>query len=221
MLSQRSADGVQWRKESLPDRQAPDLTMRGSCYANTAKRFSPIVIVPTPRSCRLLTRYPCRRRSRRIRNRHNQRLSRKASSWSSGRYRPGLTPRGGVRESACSFNFMSACRYIWVVSTDSCPSQRAITERSTPCWRRSMAAECRSACGLTFFRLRDRHFSAAMEMYFSSRRSMASRLSFPPRILAKSGSSGRPWRSRIQASSIFAVSGRRGVHRCFLPFPWQ
>jgi hypothetical protein len=39
--------------------------------------------------------------------------------------------------------------------------------------------------------------------------------------LGKSGSSERPWRSRIQAFSIFAVSGRRGVHRCFLPFPWQ
>ena len=39
-------------------------------------------------------------------------------------------------------------------------------------WRRSTAAECRSACGLMFFRLRDWHFSAAMEMYFSTKRSM-------------------------------------------------
>jgi integrase len=53
---------------------------------------------------------PVWRRSRRVRIRHNQRLSRNASSWSSGRYRPGLTPRDGVRESAFSFNFMSACR---------------------------------------------------------------------------------------------------------------
>ena len=126
-------------------------------------------IVPTPRSCRLLARRPYGRRSRPIENRHNQRLSKNANSWSSGRYRPGLTPRGCERDSACSFNFMSACRYIWVVSTDSCPSHSAITARSTPFWRRSMAAECRSACGLTFFRFRDRHFSSAMEVYFSTR----------------------------------------------------
>lgn len=64
---------------------------------------------------------------------HNQRLSRNASSWSSGRYRAGLTPSGSVRNSAFSFKRMSAWRYICVVSGDSCPSQSAITERSTPC----------------------------------------------------------------------------------------
>ena len=68
-----------------------------------------------------------------IQSRHNQRFSRKASSLSSGRYRVGLTPSGTVCESAFSFRRRSAWRYIWVVSTDSCPSQSAITERSTPC----------------------------------------------------------------------------------------
>jgi predicted permease len=67
-------------------------------------------IVPTPRLCRLFARRPCGRRPRRTRIRHNQRLSKKVSSWSSGRYRPGLTPRDGLCESAFSFNFMSACR---------------------------------------------------------------------------------------------------------------
>jgi integrase/recombinase XerD len=61
-------------------------------------------IMPTSRTA------PLEECPRRTGIRHNQRLSRKASSWSSGRYRPGLTPRGEVRESAFSFNFMSACR---------------------------------------------------------------------------------------------------------------
>jgi len=65
-------------------------------------------------------------------SRHNQRPSRKANSLSSGRNRAGLTPSGVVRESAFSFKRMSAWRYICVVCTDSCPSQSAITERSTP-----------------------------------------------------------------------------------------
>src|SRR5437870_7399698 len=37
-------------------------------------------IVPTPRSCRLLAPYPLRRRSRPIEIRHDQRLSKNASS---------------------------------------------------------------------------------------------------------------------------------------------
>ena len=48
------------------------------------------------------------RGSRGIESRHNQRLSRKANSWSSGRYRAGLTPSGSVCESAFSFKRMSA-----------------------------------------------------------------------------------------------------------------
>jgi integrase/recombinase XerD len=65
--------------------------------------------------------------------RHNQRPSRKANSSSSGRNRPGCTPNGVILPSASSFRRKSACRYIWVVSTDSCPSHSAMTERSTPC----------------------------------------------------------------------------------------
>src|SRR5713101_5952302 len=41
---------------------------------------------------------------------------------------------------------MLAFRYTSVVSIDSWPSQRSITERSTPCWRRSIATERRSTC---------------------------------------------------------------------------
>src|SRR5262249_24805032 len=47
---------------------------------------------------------------------------------------------GVVFANACSLRAMLASRYIWVVSTDSCPSQSAITERSTPACNNSMAA---------------------------------------------------------------------------------
>ncbi len=87
----------------------------------------------------------------RCRTRHNQRPSRKASSLSSGRNRPGLTSNGVVLESAFSLRRRSAWRYIWVVSTDSWPSQRAMMERSIPCCRSFMAAVCR-LCLLTHSR---------------------------------------------------------------------
>jgi hypothetical protein len=48
------------------------------------------------------------RGSGRVLTRHNQRLSRKPNSLSSGRYRVGLTPSGSVRDSAFSFKRMSA-----------------------------------------------------------------------------------------------------------------
>src|SRR5207253_8935540 len=79
-----------------------------------------------------------------------------------------LTPRGSVHESAFSFKRMSAWRYTLVVSGDSCPSQSAITERSTPWWRRSMAAACRQTCGVTFFRLSDGQLRAARWAYLRS-----------------------------------------------------
>ena len=63
---------------------------------------------------------------------HNQRLLRKARSLSSGRYRRIFTPNGAALERAFSLSAISACRYTWVVSVDSWPSHRAITERSTP-----------------------------------------------------------------------------------------
>ncbi len=52
----------------------------------------------------------CRRAPSEFRCRHNQRASRKAKSSSSGRYRPGSTPTGVVRASACSFKRRSAWR---------------------------------------------------------------------------------------------------------------
>ncbi len=85
-----------------------------------------------PDYAEIFFRYIDWRGSRRGLIRHNQRPSRKANSLSSGRYRVGVTPNGSVCESAFSFKRISACRYTFVVSGDSCPSQSAITERSTP-----------------------------------------------------------------------------------------
>lgn len=41
--------------------------------------------------------------------RHNQSASRNAKSWSLGRYRPGLAPRGAILAIASSFKRWSAC----------------------------------------------------------------------------------------------------------------
>lgn len=76
--------------------------------------------------------------------RHNQRASKKANSLSSGRNRPGFASKGAIFARAFSLRRKSAWRYICVVSTDSCPSQSAITERSMPCCRSFMAAVWRS-----------------------------------------------------------------------------
>src|ERR1022692_983351 len=73
---------------------------------------------------------------------------RKASSSSSGRYRILLTSIGAVLLRARSFKARSASREICVVSTDSCPSQSAITARSTPACNNSIAAVCLNRCGL-------------------------------------------------------------------------
>ena len=66
-----------------------------------------------------LLRIAVGRRARCVLSRHNQRLSRKARSWSSGLYRTSLMPRGSVRDRAFSFTRISAWRYIWVLSADS------------------------------------------------------------------------------------------------------
>ena len=110
-------------------RIAPEIGLQShAAYAD----IGIIVSMPTPGLCRILFKDIGWRGSSRVFIRHNQRPSRKANRLSFGRYRVGLTPRGSVHESAFSFKRMSAWRYTFVVSGDSCPSQSAITERSTP-----------------------------------------------------------------------------------------
>src|SRR6266481_7512839 len=70
-------------------------------------------------------------------------LFRNVSKRSLGRYRSVPVLLELALASAFSFIAMLAWRYTSVLSIDSWPSQRAITERSTPCWSRSIATECR------------------------------------------------------------------------------
>ena len=60
--------------------------------------------------CRVWCWIACGARDPRIRPRHNQSPSRKSSSASGGRYRPGVVSSGAVRASARSFRARSACR---------------------------------------------------------------------------------------------------------------
>ena len=106
-----------------------------------------------------------------------------------------------------------------MVSTDSCPSQSAITERSTPWWSNSMAAVWRRTWGVTFLRLREGQCDCANLQCLATNRSTASLLRGPPRMLGKTGSFGCPLISQSQDVTTSAVSRRRGVLRCFLPFP--
>src|ERR1700730_10386925 len=50
---------------------------------------------------------------------------------------------------------------MWVGSRDSCPSQIAINERSTPACNNSIAAACRRTCGLTRLSTSEGHFCRA------------------------------------------------------------
>ncbi|WP_426979588.1 ATP-binding protein [Pseudarthrobacter sp. O4] len=68
----------------------------------------------------------------RLAARHSYRLSRNARILSVGWYRPGLADVGAVRARAFSLMVMSAWTYASVDRTPAWPSQRAITDVSTP-----------------------------------------------------------------------------------------
>ncbi len=93
------------------------------------------------------------------------------------RKRPGLVPGGAVRLRACSFMDRSASKYILVVSGDSCPSHRAMTEWSMPARRRSTAVVWRRTCGETRLPFRDGQVRHLIAAYLVTNLSTAS----PPR----------------------------------------
>ena len=107
------------------------------------------------------------------------RFLRKASSLSSGRKRRTAFPsaKGVVLESAISLSRRSASRYICVVSIDSCPSQSAITERSTPACSSFITAVCRSTCGVTRLLFSEGHDCCAVATCLASRNCTPSALS--------------------------------------------
>ena len=130
--------------------------------------------------------------------RHNQSELRKAKVWSSGLYRPHCAPGEAVLSSARSFILRSAWRYISVVFTDSCPSQRAITLRSIPCSSSSIAVVWRSTWGDTCFRCSDLHLRSAVAVCLATMYSIPSRLRCPPLELGNTGSCGSEGHSRNQ-----------------------
>src|SRR5437879_2136952 len=66
-----------------------------------------------------------------------------------------------------------------------------MTEVSTPAFRRVMAAECRSVCGVTCFSPIDGHALAAVAACLATSLSTASRESRPPGWVGNSGPAGR------------------------------
>ena len=74
-----------------------------------------------------------------------------------------------------------------MVSVFSWPSQRAMTEVSTPARSSDIAAVCRSVCGVTFFSLIDGQAPAAVAACLATSRSTASRERAPPGRVGNSG----------------------------------
>ena len=120
--------------------------------------------------------------------------------------RPAFAPRGAVLASACSFNFISACRYTWTVFNVSCPSQSAMTARSTPACSNSIAAVWRSTWGEMRFVFSDGQRFAAVRVWRPSKYSTPSRLRELPRAFGNAAASGGPLRSRNHRIITDAVS---------------
>jgi hypothetical protein len=136
---------------------------------------------------------------------------------SSGRYRPGLTPRGGPARAALpSGTCGHADRSRW--STDSCPGQRVFTGRSTPFSRGPLRRN--SGARLTYglrlglaFRRPWRCISPPGVQLHRGR-------VFPSRMPTEAVRPARLRRSRIQASKI-SCFWRESHASIFLPFPRQ
>ena len=109
-----------------------------------------------------------------------------------------------------------AWKYASVVSIG--PSQRAIAQRSTLCWSRSIATGCPSTCiEMRFLASLGRCFPA-LATCLARTRSAPSLLSGPPRALGNNGSAGSPRRSRNQARGSTTTSSCLGVERSLRPF---
>ena len=83
----------------------------------------------------------------------------------------------------------------------SCPSQRAMTDTSTPAWSRAIAAVWRSTWGVTFLPLSDGQRTRAMPTWRATRRCTASGLSRRP---VRVGTTGQRRARRVR--------GRRAQH---------
>ena len=104
---------------------------------------------------------------------------------------------------------------------DSCPSQSAITERSTPACRSSIAAEWRSTCGVTRLFLSEGHFRHAAATCLANRNCTPSALSRAPLALGNRMSTAPRCGSRSHSLRVLTVCLVSGVHLSFRPFPMQ
>jgi hypothetical protein len=82
-----------------------------------------------------------------------------------------------------------------------------------------MAAVCRSVCMVTRLARSDGQTARASVTWWASRRSMASRLRWPPLLVGNSGSSGPAERSLSHAWRRSLIAGSNGVHRRLRPLP--
>jgi hypothetical protein len=152
---------------------------------------------------------------------HNQSPSRNASNRSLARYRQRPLDGSCTVASARSFIARSASTYRCVVSRLSCPSQSAITDRSTPDCRRCIAVVCRKVCGEIRWAASEGQLALALVTAARRRRSTPERESATPRPLGKSGVSGPGFTRDSHSRKRFAVLFHSGTDRSLRPLPWR
>jgi hypothetical protein len=135
---------------------------------------------------------------------------------SSGWKRLNAAPDGVTLERAFSFSARLVCRYPFVVSMLSCPSQSAMTEMSTPASSKAIAVPCRTVLGEMRFFFRLVQCGDAASTAFCNRSRTARRLSGSPRI---PGNAMPLVFSRSHSLRTRAVEGHSGIARSLRPLP--
>ncbi len=123
------------------------------------------------------------------------------------------------RRVGSSFMARFASRLICVDWRDSCASQIAINERSTPACSNSIAAACRRNMRTYPFVDQRRHFCRASATCLATMRCTASALSRSPRAFGNRNFDGSLPNSSIQALNTDTARFAKGVRRSLRPFP--
>src|SRR5260221_9495674 len=92
----------------------------------------------------------------------------------------------------------------------------AIKERSTPAWNNSMAAVCRSTCGVTCFFISEGHVVWAVATCLASAGCTASALRHPPLLLGNRYCDSSSPCSLIHSLITYTDGIEKCVHRSFL-----
>ena len=142
-----------------------------------------------------------------------------ATSWSGAVNLP-LRRAGGVSAMiASNFSVGSARRYISVVCTELCPSQRATFRTSWVVWSINIAHPCLNVCGDTRLLHNDGHFSLANATWRLSKYSNPVRVMASPRLFRKSSGTEASPRIASQARRLTPVRFQIGRTRSRRPFP--